>query len=199
MGGRGSGGAGGGGRGGSGKSNYEAKPTRITEDDWYDWQVDPEPFQDALNKGELPKYIEGRRLTTAESEHMYDVAHQMQNDGMKTLNKDVTTVYRGESYSSRTAAEAKYKQGSTITTNKLTSVTTNRSVAQEYANMGGGGKVKVLQIVTNAGGTRGLKIPQSNEIVSPKGLQYKVTSTSWDGKSNTLKVYLFRMEGKRGR
>lgn len=186
------------GGGGSTKTSYEPKETKITSDDWDDWQMDPEPFQDALNNKEMPRYgAEGRRLTDAEAKHMYDVAYQMQNDGMKTLNKDVTTVYRGESFKTKEAALAKYKQGSTYTTEKLTSVTTQKHVAQEYADMGGGGKIKVVQVITNAGGTRGLKIPNSSEIVSPKGLKYNVTGTSWDRKSSTLKVFLFRNEGGR--
>lgn len=187
MGGRGS--AGKGGRGGS----YTAHEVSITEEDWYDWQLDPEPFQEALNEGTVPNYgAEGKRLTNSEKQRIYDVAHQMQKDANQKLNASIKEAYRGESYSTRKAAEKAFRTGSTYTTSKLTSLTTDRGTAQEYASMGSGGSVKVVQVFTSPKGTRGLKIPGSTEIVAPKGLQYKVTGTTWDSKSNTLRVYMFR-------
>lgn len=184
-----------GGRGSSGKSSKSltAHPVKITEEDWYDWQVDPEAFQEALNEGIVPKYgAEGRRLSEEERQRIFDVAHQMQKDADKKLNASIKEVYRGESYPSRAAAEEVFRTGSTYTTKKLTSVTTDRGVAQEYAAMGSGGGVKVVHVMTSIKGTRGLKVPNSSEIVSPKELKYKVTGTSWDGKTNTLRVYMFR-------
>lgn len=179
-----------GGAGGSG-GGFSYKETDITEEDWYDWQLDPEPFQDALAYGTVPSYgAEGKRLSREEQERIYNVAHQMQINSERTIFRDITTVYRGESYDSLNEAMRRYKTGTTIKTNKLTSYTTSKSVASEYAGAGERA-IKVLHIVTNSKGTVGLKVPNSNEIVSPKGLSYRVTSTDYNKSTGLLKAYLF--------
>lgn len=181
------------GKGGGG--NYTAHAVRLTEQDWYDWQVDAEAFQQALLEGTVPRYgAEGKQLTQQEKQRIFDVAHQLQNQGLNTLNAKVKETYRGESYASLEAAQKVFRSGSTYTTKKLTSLTTDRSTAEEYASMGSGGNVKVIQIITSVKGTRGVRVPNSSEIVAPKGISYKITGTTVDRKNNTLKVYLFRKD-----
>lgn len=180
---------------GKGGGGYTAHSVRLTEEDWYDWQVDPEAFQQALLEGTIPRYgAEGKQLTQTEKQRIFDVAHQLQNQGLDTLNTRIKETYRGESYASLEAAQKAFKSGSTYTTKKLTSLTTDRSVAEEYASMGSGGNVKVIQIITSVKGTRGVRVPNSSEIVTPKGISYKITGTTVDRKNNTLKVYLFRKD-----
>lgn len=180
---------------GGGGGNYTAHAVRLTEQDWYDWQVDPEAFQQALLEGTVPRYgAEGKQLTQQEKQRIFDVAHQLQNQGLDTLNAKVKETYRGESYASLEAAQKVFRSGSTYTTKKLTSLTTDRSTAEEYASMGSGGNVKVIQIITSVKGTRGVRVPNSSEIVAPKGISYKITGTTVDRKNNTLKVYLFRKD-----
>lgn len=172
----------------------------ILSGDWELWAVDPEPFQDALLHGDRSLNAGWGKVTEEEQERILDVSQQIQIEASTHKYKDVVTTYRGESYATKEEAEALYKSGSTVTNRKLTSNTTKKSIAEEYADMGD--EVKVIQVITNRGGVRGIMtdpmgIGGSDEIISPVGSSYKVTRTSWNENSSTLTVYLFAEDNKK--
>lgn len=182
------------------RNTVEYKKVTITPDDWEMWAVDPEPFQDALLHGKRTSSAGWGKVTEEEQDRILLVAQQMQVSSSMQKHKDIVTTYRGESYSTKEEAMSVYKTGSTVVNRKLTSQATERSVAEEYASSGL--PVRVIQVITNRGGTRGaisdpMGIGGSSEIVSPAGSSYKVTGTSWDEESNTLIVYLFAEDNKK--
>lgn len=169
---------------------------KLNQNDWEQWAVDPEPYQEALLDGKVPNYAGWGKISDDEKQRILEAAQQMQVDALTHKYNNVIEVYRGESFPSKEAAEQAYRQGATFTTNKLTSTATKRSIAEEYAEMGGGGDVKVVQVITNPGGVRGIMtdpmgIGGSDEIILPIGTTYKITGTTWDPDTNTLKVYMF--------
>lgn len=184
------------------KMKYEHKETKISGEDWMDWAVDPEPFQEAIVEKSLPKYLGGEKLSKEGSERIQQIAYQIQLEGLTTKIKGVTTAYRGESYDSLDEIKRVYG-GKHYTTTKLTSTTSQRAVAEEYAEVGAEelGGWKVLQIITEPTGIRGVQASplgeESSEIVCPIGNQYKVTGLSVDEEAKTVKVYLFGQDNKK--
>lgn len=188
------------GQGSSGKEKQlselpDYSPIKMTFQDWERWAIDPEPFQDALLEGEMPKYLMGEKLSTSEAERVAQAARQIQVEALTHRQKGVNTVYRGESYDSLDLIRSIYRTGQQYTTNKLTSTTTDRSIAQEYASMGER-KYSLLQIISSPQGIRGVVTDPmgtggSAEIITPIGNTYKVTSIDINEESGIVKVYMF--------
>lgn len=184
-----------GGRGGSGGRRIESD---FTEDEWQSWSEDPSVYQ-RLERGEdLTNDFEDWGIED-EYEEYQDMAKRMQSEAESSQLKGLATLYRGERFNSLADAQRKYAEGKTITTTQLTSYSTSKTLAEDYAKMYGNNKVAVVIENTNTNGSSvGLRANhygynQNNkdpEVVVPRGLESKVVGTRFDRATNTLYVKL---------
>lgn len=172
----------------------EKESIKINSDDWSNWAIDPEPYQQALNGEEISDYLGGEKLTKEEKERISKVAEEIQNRA-ETEVVPYDTLFRGESYSSLEEALEKYKEGSVIINEKLTSYATTSEIAKEYAESGEGINVIITNTNTqrDVGGSVGVMTDPlgaggSEEVITAKGMESKVFSSYYDKEERTLYV-----------
>ena len=166
----------------------------LSSNDWENWAMDPEPYQQALNGEPISDYLAGDKLSEEDKEHIREFAEEIQ-DRAETEVVPYDTLYRGESYDSLEEAQEKYAVGNLIVNDKLTSYATESDIATEYAESGG--EIKVVITNTNVNNdfngsvgvmTDPLGAGGSSEVITAKGMESKVFSSYYDEESKTLFV-----------
>ena len=190
--------------GGRGTDGIGHSSTAVTEDDWFDWAADPEPYKSVIRGQKQPtiSQADGHKYTQEELDRAKKIAPKIQELAEATTVED-HTLYRGESYDSLLEAKRKYRIGKTITNDTLTSYTRKSHIAEGYAS----GNIEFMEkgavgvVITNTNVnnkvsgsvgtmTNPLGAGGSDEIVTPKGMKSKVVSTHYDKDSNILYVTL---------
>ena len=193
------------GRSGKGKSGgattaKESKATvqELNPEESQMWSEDPSIYQrlaDPKRMDSAAEELDDDGYSLEEIQEFQDLAFKIRDMAESQTVRGVTTLYRGEQFSTLAAAEAKYKVGSEVSTTQLTSYATDIDVAKAYSKQG---SPKVSVVVTNTSkrgdfaGVRlqhqGEKPGQGVEVITPKGLKSRVKSTKFDKSTNTLFV-----------
>lgn len=169
------------------------------------WSEDPSVYQALADPARKEKMIDTMLEeewydTEEEIQELVDVANKIRDLAETQTVTGVTTLYRGESFKSLAAAQAKYKVGAEISNTQLTSYATDKSVAQSYASMYGTTAVVIKNVSKNGDfvGLRtqhyGEKPGEGVEVITPKNLTSKVVATRYDKATNTLFVDMENFE-----
>lgn len=167
--------------------------SQISPDDWASWSEDPSIYQ-ALERGkDLSDFFEEQEMTEWADDYKR-MAKNLQRES-STHTVEQATLYRGERFDSLEAAQKKYAVGKTITTEQLTSYSTDTELAKGYATMYGN-KVAVIIENTNTNGKfvglranhRGYGKNKDPEVIVARGTESKVVGTRYDSKEHILYV-----------
>lgn len=181
--------------GGRGSNGGKLSGTRITSEDWDDWSQDPSFYQRAERGEDISEDLDEMGIYESDYDRIMSVSAEMQDRALNEILKGVKTLYRGESFRSLEEAQRKYAVGNTITNSQLTSYSTDKDLASNYASMYGS-KVAVVITNTSKGGDfvglraqhSGERSGQDREIITARGFKSTVKSTRYDKKTNTLYV-----------
>lgn len=185
-------------KGGGAKAlNKEMRPEELNPEDSQAWSEDPSIYQRLADPRRMDSAAEelDDGYSLEEIQEFQDLAFKIRDMSESQTVPGVTTLYRGEQFSTLAAAEAKYKVGSEVSTTQLTSYATDIDVAKAYSKQG---SPKVSVVITNISkqgdfvGVRmqhqGEKPGKGVEVITHQGLKSKVKSTRFDKASNTLFV-----------
>lgn len=185
-----------GGRGSGGGKVEEGMSKPLDEDMSEMWSEDPELYQ-ALSD---PARFEAKKnelledgWSQEEIDEFKGYADELRIKAESSMSGEAT-LYRGERFSSLEAAEAKYYVGAEITTSQLTSYSTNKQMASDYADYYGNNAPRVvISNTSTTGNFVGIRTNHTGsgadeETIVPKGVTSKVVSTRLDRANNVLYV-----------
>lgn len=150
----------------------------IHENEWQDWAVYSNDINAAiegtLKAGDLSD--QGEIITEQDVSRFKDIGERIQAAASTNATKQIT-LYRGESYNNEAEMKAAHSGKGKPPLRRLTSTATSEEAAADYHSSDSSGPVKVLVRFQNPNGIKGIQtapmgVP-SNEVVLPKGDQYK--------------------------
>lgn len=173
----------------------------VTDTEWMTWAFDAEPIKEFVQDGVITTQYDstGHKITDEEREEFKVIGAKIQEAAQNGRIPD-RILYRGESYDTIDEFKEKYKYNKKIETATITSTSPDIEVARAYAD-GVEAPVQVVVRFNNVNGHKGVHtepmgVP-SNEIVLPKGEQYRVSRIIDEGNNRfTVDLYSKEKHGK---